>query len=115
MRFKSGQWLTLSLTYIDANAKGADRGQLEITGTKGTYIFAGGDYKIIRHVEGEKVVTTGKNPPSTYQRFYKNVANHLVKGTKLIITPQWSRRPIHILDLADQSARKGRAMKATYK
>ncbi len=87
---------------------------MEITGTKGTYIFAGGDYRIIQNIDGEKVVTTGKNPPSTYQRFYKNVANHLVKGTKLIITPEWSRRPIHIIDLANKSAKLGKALKTKY-
>jgi predicted dehydrogenase len=31
-----------------------------------------------------------------------------------IITPQWARRPIHIIDLAYKSARIGRAVKATY-
>ena len=115
VRFKSGQWLTLSMTAIDANPKGADRGQLEITGTRGTYLFRGEDYTIVTHGDGQRIVTTGKSRPSQSVRFYKNVANHLVKGTKLVITPQWARRPIHILDLADQSARKGRAMEATYK
>ena len=114
VRFKSGQWLTLSMTAIDANPKGDDRGQLEITGTRGTYLFAGADYTIMTHGQGQRTVTTGKNRPSQSARFYKNVANHLVKGTKLVITPQWARRPIHILDLAEKSARKGRAVRATY-
>ena len=115
VRFASGQWLTLHSSSIDSYPKGADRGWLEITGTKGTYVFSGGDWKLIQHADGQTVVTSGKNPPSQGGKFYKNVANHLVKGAKLVITPAWARRPIHILDLADQSARKGRAMKATYK
>jgi hypothetical protein len=43
------------------------------------------------------------------------VADHLTRGAKLIITPEWSRRPIHILDLACQSAQQGKAMRAKYK
>ncbi len=48
------------------------------------------------------------------RRFYQNIADHLVRGHKLIITPEWSRRPIHILDLADRSIRKAAAVKAKY-
>ena len=34
---------------------------------------------------------------------------------KLVITGEWARRPIHILDLANRSATRGRAIKARYK
>ena len=37
------------------------------------------------------------------------------KGEDLIITPEWSRRPIHILDLACRSAESGKTIKAKYK
>ena len=47
-------------------------------------------------------------------RFYKNVADHLVRGKKLVITPEWGRRMIHVLDLAARSARAGRALKPKY-
>ena len=32
-----------------------------------------------------------------------------------LLTPEWARRPIHILELAGQSARKGTAIRAKYK
>ena len=48
-------------------------------------------------------------------KLYQNVADHLVKGTPLVITPEWARRRIHILDLACQSAKKGKSLKARYK
>ena len=63
----------------------------------------------------QKVITRGQNIPNDYPKFYKNIADHLVKGTQLVITPEWARRPIHILDLANQSAKKGVAMKAKYR
>jgi predicted dehydrogenase len=111
VRFASGAWLTLTITHIDSNPK---RGQLEITGTKGSYIFDGGTFELIQPQGESAVVTRGKNRPSEGQRFYDNITDHLVKGKKLVITPEWARRPIHILDLACKSAEKGRAQKAKY-
>ena len=71
-------------------------------------------YEVTTQDGARTVVTKGKSNPSEWWRFYKNIAQHLVKGEKLVITPEWSRRPIHILDLASRSARLGRALKARY-
>jgi predicted dehydrogenase len=110
-RFDSGQWLTLCITNIDSNPK---RGQLEITGTRGTYIFDGGTWETITFEGGEKIVRSGKNPDSEGEKFYLNIARHLVDGEELVITPEWSRRPIHILDLGCRSAARGRSYAAKY-
>ena len=112
VRFVNGVWLTLHMSSIESNPK---RGQLEITGTKGTYIMDGGTWEIIAHREDTKVATQGRNPESESWRLYQNVADHLTKGTPLVITPEWARRPIHIIDLANRSARRGVALKARYR
>ncbi|MBA2481681.1 MAG: Gfo/Idh/MocA family oxidoreductase [Planctomycetes bacterium] len=112
VRFKKGTWLTLCITSIDSNPK---RGMIEITGTKGTYWYDYGNWELTQHRDGEVVVTKGKNPESEGWRFYQNVADHLVKGTPLVITTEWARRPIHILDLAGQSAKKGASLKPKYR
>ncbi len=112
VRFKSGQWITLCISQVDSNPK---QGNLEVTGTKGSYVFGGRTWEAVTHDGDDTVRTSGGNPKSEGWRFYKNVADHLVRGKKLIITPQWARRPIHILDLAAQSARQGRALRAKYK
>ncbi|NLX06805.1 MAG: Gfo/Idh/MocA family oxidoreductase [Phycisphaerae bacterium] len=111
VRFASGQWLSLCMTAIDCNPK---RGMLEITGTKGTYIMGGEEWEIITPTENGQQIEKGKNPPAEYWRFYKNIADHLVKGEPLVITGEWARRPIHIIDLACQSAKKGLSLKAKY-
>jgi scyllo-inositol 2-dehydrogenase (NADP+) len=111
VRFASGQWLTLMITSLDSNPK---RGMLEITGTEGSYIMNYSDWETTTHKGGRTVITKGKNPPSEGWRFYQNIVAHLVKGEKLVITPQWARRPIHILDLACRSAEKGSSLKAKY-
>ncbi|HYE06301.1 MAG TPA: Gfo/Idh/MocA family oxidoreductase [Planctomycetota bacterium] len=113
VRFASGQWIDLTITSLDANPK---RGMLEITGTKGTFVIDWNNYELI--TPGENGVTRiqrGPHGESQGHKLYENVANHLVNGEKLVITPEWARRPIHVLDLADQSAKAGRAMAATYR
>ncbi|MHC4982284.1 MAG: Gfo/Idh/MocA family protein [Planctomycetota bacterium] len=112
VRFASGQWMSLCISSVDSNPK---RGQMEITGTKGAYIFDGRTWELIQQRGNKTVVTRGGNPNGQWWRFYKEIADHLVKGAKLTITPEWSRRPIHILDLADRSARTGKAIRTKYK
>jgi predicted dehydrogenase len=112
VRFKDGKWLSLNVSSIDSNPKPS---QLEITGTKGTYLIKFGQHEVVTHVDGNTVRTTGRDPKSEGWRFYKNVADHMTKGKPLVITPEWARRPIHILDLACKSAKKGCAITTTYK
>jgi len=111
VRFDTGQWLTLMISSIDSKPK---EGWLEITGTKGSYVMDGGTWKLITHKEDITVIETGKNPPNEGWKLYQNIANHLVKGEKLIITPEWARRPIHIIELACISAEKNKTIKAKY-
>jgi predicted dehydrogenase len=112
VRFKNGSWMTLTVSQIDAHTK---PGMIEITGTKGTYWFDYNNWEMIQpDQQGGSKVIRGKNPEAEWWRFYQNLADHLTKGKKLVITPEWSRRPIHILDLASQSAAQGKALKAKY-
>jgi len=112
VRFANGAWMSLCISQIDSNP---ERGWLEITGTKGTYLFDHGTWEVTTHDGDKTIVTKGRNPPSEGWRFYQNIADCLTKGKELIITPQWARRPIHILDLANRSAKLGRSLKAVCK
>lgn len=112
VRFKSGKWLTLKMSSLESNPPSH---WLEITGTNGTYMFDYSTYTIITRRDGETIRITGRNPESEGWKLYQNIADHLTKGAPLVITGEWARRPIHILDLACQSAKKGAALKAKYK
>jgi scyllo-inositol 2-dehydrogenase (NADP+) len=111
VRFKNGVLLTLRISAIDTNAK---QGWVEVTGTKGTYVFDHGTYELIKPKAQAVVRERGNSPESEQWRFYRNIADHLVKGEELVITPEWARRPVHILDLAVKSAKQGKTLKATY-
>ena len=111
VRFRNGSWLTLNITSLDSNAK---PGFLEITGTEGSYVIDWSGYTIHKREGQNYSLEQGPHYPNAWEKFYGNIADHLTKGAKLVITPEWSRRPIHILDLAAQSAKKGRTLATKY-
>jgi scyllo-inositol 2-dehydrogenase (NADP+) len=114
VRYASGAWSSLLVTSLDAAPR---QGWVHVTGTKGSFEFDGQGWTMTTPSSGRgKSVTTvkGTHPPSQWPRFYANIAAHLTKGQALVITPEWARRPIHIIDLANRSAAKGAALKAKY-
>ncbi len=111
VRYGSGQWSSLTITQLDSHPKA---GQVEVTGTKGSYIFDQKTWTLVTHKRGEPVTTTGKNMAGRHRKYYRNIADHLRTGAPLVITPEYARRPIHVIDLAYRSAARGRAMRARY-
>ncbi len=112
VRFTNGKWLTLRISSIDSRP--SDK-ILVATGTTGTMAVDMGSVETTQRNDGQTVIRRIPNPPGEGQKFYQNIADHLTKGEPLVITPEGARRPIHILDLANQSVMKKKAMKAKYK
>jgi len=111
LRFDSGQWVTLSISNIESNPRA---GFLEITGTEGSYIIDWQNYTlIVRNGTHERLVR-GPHSQSLHDRFYKNLRDHLINREPLIITADWSRRPIHFIEMAYLSAKQGRAVPTRY-
>ena len=111
-RFANGMWATLQISSLDARP---NQPWFKIVGTKGTMAVDWGAIEITTMDGDNRVTTRVLNPPSEGWRFYQNIADHLTKETKLVITGEWARRPIHILDLAYQSAKCGHAQIPKYK
>ncbi len=111
-RFDDGAWLSLTITSIDTRTRPYI---IEFTGTKGTYLMGMNDFTIITNEDGVESTIKGANREGQQEKFYKNLAQHMVKDADLVITGEWSRRPIHILDLGNKSAQSGKTMKAKYK
>ncbi len=109
VRFKSGQWLSMCVSSIDTAPQ---REGFIIRGTQGTHLL--GPATTICKKGNAMVATNHRLPPRRWEMSYKNLVDHLTRGVPLIITPQWARRPVHILDLAYRSARLGRSLKAKY-
>lgn len=111
VRFDGAQWLSLTITSVDSKPK---QGVLEITGTKGTLVLDHAHSTLFQQLKDRSVQTQIKNPAGEGHRYYENIAAHLTGKADLIITAEWSRRPIHILDLATRSAKAGKALPAKY-
>ncbi len=112
VRYASGAWSTLLVTSLDCAPR---PGWVHVTGTHGSFEFDGQGWTLTTPAPGGRFrVLKGRNPASQWRRFYANVAAHLQRGEKLVITAEWARRPIHIIDLACRSAAKGAALKASY-
>jgi predicted dehydrogenase len=112
VRFKNGALLTLLITTLENNPR---PGILNVTGTKAAMVMDWPHCEVIRR-DGNSVISTKyKNPQSEGWRFYQNMADHIAKGEKLVITGEWARRPIHILDLANRSAAAGHSLRAKYR
>lgn len=112
VRFASGQRVGLTVTTVDA---APEAGMVRIVGTKGSHLIDWDNYETtVALPEGVRQTTRGKSQPHQSQKYYDNVSAHLTRGEPLIITGEWARRPIHVLDLAGQSARLGRALPAVH-
>jgi predicted dehydrogenase len=112
IRFASGQRVNLTITSLDA---APDKGFMKIVGTRATHLL---DWPAAETVtglgEGRFTTERAPHPKGEGQKFYENIAAHLTTGEPLVITGEWARRPIHILDLAARSAREGRALPVRY-
>jgi scyllo-inositol 2-dehydrogenase (NADP+) len=112
VRFASGQRINLTITHLDAVP---ERGFIKIVGTRATHVIEWSGAETVTGVgDGKFVTERAPNPTGEGQKFYDNIAAHLTKGEALVITGEWARRPIHILDLAAQSAKAGRALPVKY-
>lgn len=118
VRFDTGAHVSLTVSQLQSDPKPY---RLAVTGTQGTYeiaFYQGAELDgwTLRkaNAKGELTEKKGKHPRDRGDLFYKNIAGYLTGQAKLVITPEWARRPIHVLDLAAKSARQGRALKAKY-
>ena len=109
-RFTNGKVLSLNISSIWAEKLPYI---LRIRGTKGTVLMGFDEIEVLTPMEK---ITSQKIKPRTGEgeKFYQNIADTLTGKEKLIITPEWSRRPIHILDLSNRSAKENKTLKAKY-
>ncbi len=113
VRFVNGAWLNLTVSQLDPDRK---PGMIEFVGTEGSLTFPNPKkkYTLVKWKEGERLVTEEEQPPNEHERFYQNIAGYLTGAEDLVITPEWARRPIHVLELATQSAISGETLKPKY-
>ncbi|MBI2195373.1 MAG: ThuA domain-containing protein [Planctomycetes bacterium] len=67
-----------------------------------------------RAEDGRIVVTETPQLPGVSGEYYRNVADHLLCGTPLIITPEVGKRPIQCIEGCEQAARENRLVEVQF-
>jgi predicted dehydrogenase len=112
IRFANGAFINLNISHLNTMPR---PNILTVHGTGGSYSFGHKEWTLRKPGRDGKIVEkTGTSPNGRGHLFYQNVADYLTGNDKLIITPQWARRPIHLLDLAGKSAQANKTMKVKY-
>ena len=112
VRFKGNA--VASHTASDVCMAGKD--MIRITGTKGAIVATHGSVDVFtKDDKGNRVKTSVNMEPARNSDYYQNVHDHLFNGKKLVISPEWARRVIQVLNYSDISARKGTGVKPKYK
>jgi predicted dehydrogenase len=85
-----------------------------LLGTTGGVVKTGDHWQVNTEVNG--LPTEMKIPflPGEHQKYYQNIADHLLRGAELIVTGTDARRVITILEYAERSAKAGKSLAVPY-
>lgn len=111
VRFDDGTYLKLLFSSLEANPK---PGWLEVSGTGGSFIIQPETWTAYCPEESGQVLRQGPVGESQTFRFYENIVAHLLGRADLVITAEYARRPIHIMDWTARSAAVNRALAVKY-
>jgi predicted dehydrogenase len=107
VRFEGGRTATIEQSSIAAVGKSRFR----ILGTLGGIEQKTNDAKegidVVRIDDGQKITSKVPCAKSDWDGFYRNVADHLILGEPLAVTPEAARKVIAVIDLAEQSSKQG--------
>ena len=106
IRFEDGTSATLEQGQLVAVRRAGWR----VLGTLGglTNNGPGGEVSLVQQHDGmqrQTALTPWKG--NRWANFYQNVANHLIMGERLVVTPEQARRVIGVLELAERSSEQG--------
>jgi len=109
IRFTNGATANIQLSSIAAVTKPRWR----ILGTKGAITDGPkGNIKVITRVKDHSAEIIVPFRQTEWEVFYKNLSRHFTSGGELEVTPESATRVIMVLDLAEQSYKKGRELPA---
>jgi scyllo-inositol 2-dehydrogenase (NADP+) len=86
----------------------APKARWRLLGTKGGALHAGDHWQVFTDVQGMGVEMKVPFKEGSWDAYYQNIADHLVRGKELIVKPEQARRVIGIMDCAERSAKTGK-------
>lgn len=112
IRFENGVYADVQISYIAAIKKPRWR----ILGEKGGIIDEGdkGSFRVSTSIQGVSTEMEVKYKPFQWGNYYINIADHLIFGDQLEITPESARRVIGVMEAAEKSSKNGEAQVVPY-
>jgi scyllo-inositol 2-dehydrogenase (NADP+) len=111
IRFAGGAYADIQLSSIAY----APKPRFRILGTQGGLIDdGGGRFTVTTSVAGYPAKVEVEYKKTNWQAYYDNVADHLLRGKPLEITPEKGRRVIAVIETAERSAKSGKAEKVPF-
>ncbi len=103
LTFKDGCLATLTMSNLSMETKPRWR----ILGDNGSIVHAGDHFLVKAIVKGRRMETKVEFERDDWDAYYKNIADHLLRGKPLVITPESAARVIGVLHAANISAATG--------
>ena len=110
VRFQGGEVANVQLS----NIARAGKPRWHILGTKGAIVDQGGSFRVYTEVGGLPAELDVKYQKSRWEAYYPTVADHLLRGKPLAVTPESARRAIQIMEFAGRSAKAGKPIPVQY-
>ena len=111
IRWRNGAYADVQISSIAR----APKPRWRILGTEGAILDEGkGQFTVFGDVHGHTAQFEVKYRQNDWQAYYRNVADHLLHGAPLEITPESARRVIAIIETAEKSSRTGQAETVPY-
>jgi scyllo-inositol 2-dehydrogenase (NADP+) len=107
IRFENGTRASLEISSLAAIPKARWR----ILGTAGAIEDLGNEkFRVVSHRDGLRTDSEVKYLESDWPAYYRNIADHLLLGEPLAVTPESARRVIGVIETAEKSSRAGKAL-----
>lgn len=107
IRFEGQRSASLEQGSINA----IEKSRWRILGTLGGIERRSGDasegIRLVSHATGTRIESKVPLAKDDWDGFYRNIADHLILGEPLAVTPESARKVIAVLSLAEQSSRQG--------
>jgi scyllo-inositol 2-dehydrogenase (NADP+) len=112
IRFESGAVADVQLSSIAS----IDKPRWRILGAKGgiTTVPEQQYFRMVTYGDGKPVETKVDFRKDEHSTYYRNIADHLLRGTKLLVKPEEARRVIAIMEAAEESSKTGETVKSAY-
>jgi len=110
IRFESGTVADFQLSSIARVGKPRWR----ILGTKGGVLDIGEQFQVSTFLRGLPAEVKVKYQKTEWGQFYRNVADHLLRGKELAVKPEEARRVIAVMETAEKSWKSGRVEKVPF-